>query len=558
VNDLKLDFLIPEGTMGSSIFLNGGDAFKILLDCGVIHYGNEIIVPQIPAGINQIFISHGHLDHCAALPFILKYGEPEIFGTPPTLSFIEYLLLDMWNLIKRCDLKCNMKLTDDDMQHFLRVFHKMKRPIEPYQSVNIENSLRFQYIPAGHILGACGMNLWLNDKSIVYTGDICTYNTNYLVPAARDYFIRNPDILISEATYGNKTEHIDSFSTANINLLNIIKQSIQDDAPTIIPAYALQRVEEVYVRLAREMHEGRIPKTPIYTDGRLATNVLRVFRKFTVPEYNVNPDLAMRVTQSDTLVDIFDDTFITSLNKTSILDKLQTINEGSGIFIVPAGSLQGGYSPLYLKEVAGNPKAHLILVGHQFPDTLGERIQQGKKTVALPGFDGRIDETNLECQVHTFHLSAHAHTGQLIDLVKFLNPKTVFFQHGTQRSINTMVSIRYGMDIIAFRPRETEIAMDDTSATGLNVLYLQQRQEALRLLSPRLADIFNKLLKDIDLTTIAKADVDNLVERTLEYQKDRERAKFRKSMQRVGSYVQSSKGNRPTSDPEWRRGRGSH
>jgi Cft2 family RNA processing exonuclease len=552
---MKLRFLIQDD-IGSSIFLDGADQFKIMLDCGVTHEGNEIIIPHLPGGVKHLFLSHAHLDHVAALPFLLKYSEPEIYATPPTLACIEFLLLDQWNLLKRCDLECNMKLTDDDMSSFLKKFHKLKHAIEPYQHIDILPELRIQFIPAGHILGACSMNIWLQDKTIVYTGDFCTYNTNYLAPAKTEYLIRNPDILICESTYGNINQHIDNFKDQNLAMLEVIKQAIEDDAPVLIPAYALQRVEEVFVRLVREIHSGRLPKIPIYTDGRLATNVLSIFRKFTVPSYNVDPDLSIGLSKTGNVTDIFDDTFITSLSKTNNIDKCMLINEGAGVWIVPAGALQGGLSPLYLSEIASNPNAHLIFVGFQFPNSLGEAISKGSRHVQLPTFDGRIEDRKIDCQVHMFHLSAHVHTAQLIEFVRGSGAATVFFQHGTPRGINTLVHIRYGMDTESFRPIDMDIPMDETNDQSPNILYLQQKQKALKMLDLRYYNRFNSFLKELDIITLTPQDVDDLVEKAVNYTKGRQMAKTRRSQQAKGNYYQTTSGSKSNKDREYRKPRG--
>src|SRR5690606_19024866 len=77
----------------------------MVVDCGVMFpesdmYGIDLVLPDFDYVVeNQdrlrgIVITHGHMDHIAALPYLLQAIEAPIYGTPLTLGLIERQLAD--------------------------------------------------------------------------------------------------------------------------------------------------------------------------------------------------------------------------------------------------------------------------------------------------------------------------------------------------------------------------------------------------------------------------------------------------------------------------------
>ncbi len=72
----------------------------IVVDCGVMFpandmYGIDLVLPDFEYVVkNQdrlrgIFLTHGHMDHIGALPYLLQHLETTIYGTPLTLGLVQ-------------------------------------------------------------------------------------------------------------------------------------------------------------------------------------------------------------------------------------------------------------------------------------------------------------------------------------------------------------------------------------------------------------------------------------------------------------------------------------
>ena len=58
--------------------------------------------------------------------------------------------------------------------------------------------------PAGHVAGAKMTRIRSEGKTILYTGDFCIHDSEILDGCNLDVLPKNPDVLISESTYGGK------------------------------------------------------------------------------------------------------------------------------------------------------------------------------------------------------------------------------------------------------------------------------------------------------------------------------------------------------------------
>ncbi len=87
----------------------------LVVDCGVMFpandmYGIDLVLPDFDYVIeNQhklrgIFLTHGHMDHIGALPYLLQQIETPIYGTPLTLGLVERKLAEK-NLLHKADLR---------------------------------------------------------------------------------------------------------------------------------------------------------------------------------------------------------------------------------------------------------------------------------------------------------------------------------------------------------------------------------------------------------------------------------------------------------------------
>ena len=86
----------------------------LVVDCGVMFpdndmYGIDLVLPDFDYVIENkdrlrgIVLTHGHMDHIGALPYLLRQVEAPIYGTPLTLGLVERQLAEK-NLAGKAEL----------------------------------------------------------------------------------------------------------------------------------------------------------------------------------------------------------------------------------------------------------------------------------------------------------------------------------------------------------------------------------------------------------------------------------------------------------------------
>ena len=104
---------------------------------------------------------------------------------------------------------------------------------------------------------------------------------------------------------------------------------------------------------------------------------------------------------------------------------------GPAIIVSSSGMLAGGPSQAYARALAGQTENAILLTGYQDEEAPGRRLQEmarrGHGTLRLGG-----TKVDVQCQLGTYSLSAHADTGQLVSFVETLDPTQIYLVHGDE------------------------------------------------------------------------------------------------------------------------------
>ena len=135
--------------------------------------------------------------------------------------------------------------------------------------------------------------------------------------------------------------------------------------------------------------------------------------------------------------------------------------------IASSGMLTGGASVAYAKGLAANEKNAIFLSGYQDAESPGRRLQELSQGDTLTFADGTNVAVN--CQVERFKLSAHSDQGQLLSVIKQVNPKALALVHGEEYALSALrekvdkdysVSCPENRQMIDVTSETTEIIMD--------------------------------------------------------------------------------------------------
>ncbi|MBU1123931.1 MBL fold metallo-hydrolase, partial [Patescibacteria group bacterium] len=267
---------------------------RILLDCGLFQgKRSEAAVKNVeftfdPAvDIDAVVLSHAHMDHVGRVPLLYKKGfKNKVHCTYATKDLAEVMLMDSGYIhekdeeyfckhLKNSMIKCEGPLyTQQDAIDCMEVFQGQN-----YETwFEVCDGLKAQFIEAGHIVGAAMIILEVTENNKVhrigFTGDLGR-NT---LPIIRDPADMPPvETLICESTYGNR-EHED-ISTAMDHLADVLIRTAKRGGKVMIPAFSLERTQEIVYDLHVLWDEKKIPAIPIIIDSPLATRVTDVFMK---------------------------------------------------------------------------------------------------------------------------------------------------------------------------------------------------------------------------------------------------------------------------------------
>ena len=379
---------------GSNYLIEDTHGTQILVDCGLFQGGKQTEWRNAagwgfnPKEINTLLLTHAHIDHSGRIPKLVKDGfHGRIITSPPTAELCEAMLLDAGH-VQEMDAEWQTRknkrkskkgieplYTVADAQACLRYFS----PVEEDRIIEIETGMKARFVNAGHILGSSSIELWIDDGGapvkIVFSGDIGKDNQLIVKdPAA----ITEADYLFIESTYGNRLHR--SFADSKTELLEAIRYAVSNNEKVIIPAFAVERTQEILYILGEFQRSGSLPDIPIYLDSPLAIKATEIFRK----NEKYYDEEAMAIVKKG-----FDPFDMPNLKFTPSTEESIAINQNSGSAIVIAGSgmCTAGRIKHHLKHNLWREGASIVIVGFQAMGTTGRRIVDGEKRVRVFGED---------------------------------------------------------------------------------------------------------------------------------------------------------------------------
>ena len=131
-----------------------------------------------------------------------------------------------------------------------------------------------EFFDAGHILGSSLVFLNINDElKVGFSGDLGRKKLPILKDPEK---MPDLDYLVLEGTYGNRLHK--SFGLAKGELAEIINRAVERNGKIIIPAFTIERTQELIYILHILLKEKKIPAIPIFIDSPMAVNATSIFK----------------------------------------------------------------------------------------------------------------------------------------------------------------------------------------------------------------------------------------------------------------------------------------
>ncbi len=437
---MNITFLGGAGTVTGSKTLVESNGIRILIDCGQfqgikpLRELNWEPLPILPSTIDCVLLTHGHLDHCGWLPRLVNQGfSGKIYCTSPTKDIAKLILRDSAKIQEEEANQANEgKYSKHEIAEPLYTLEQVEkvlplfRVVQPNEEVALDAEISAVFTNAGHILGACTITLELEDKILVFSGDIGRDDDVLMFAPTQP---KKADYLFLESTYGNRI-HPDE--DVKLLLETYINNAFQNGGTVIIPSFAVERAQTIMYLIWQLKQENRIPNMPYIIDTPMGISMLSIFENNKKWHKLSSEDCEAMCNQFSMISD-----YQETIN--AIFDKRPKV------VIAASGMITGGRVLSYLERYIGLPETTVIIVGYQAEGTRGRKLLDGAKDIKIRGKYYEVQAKILEIE----GLSAHGDQNDLLNWLSALEnkPKKVFLVHGENQPADELrikIQEKYG------------------------------------------------------------------------------------------------------------------
>ena len=385
----KLTFYGGTKIVTGACYLLEANNKKVIVDCGMFQGSwfteekNYEPFPFNPKQIDAFFLTHAHIDHCGRAAKLYRDGfRGKFYATAPTLDFSRIMLADSHHV-----------MLEDSEKRGLQPFYGLNDiaglmdlavPLKYGERVDVAGGFSCRVRNSGHILGSAFYEFFVEENSlsadgrarknkIVFSGDLGNPPTPLIKPIE---YIDEADYLVIESAYGDRLhEHRDQRKEY---LEDAIEETVKSGGVLMIPAFAMERTQELLYELNDLVEHGRVPQIPIFIDSPLAIKATEVYRRY--DDY-YNKEATYVISSGD---EIFK---FPGLKFTETVEESKKINEvpAPKIIIAGSGMSTAGRILHHEKKYLSDPKNTLLIFGYQAKGSLGRRLLEGQTEVKIHG-----------------------------------------------------------------------------------------------------------------------------------------------------------------------------
>ncbi|KAL9100951.1 MAG: hypothetical protein Q9163_003736 [Psora crenata] len=431
----------------------------VMLDAGqhpaydglaALPYFDEFDLSQV----DVLLISHFHLDHASALPYVLAKTNfrGRVFMTHPTKAIYKWLIQDsvrVQNLSSSSDQRTTLYTEADHLSTFPQI-----EAID-YHTTHTVSSIRFTPYPAGHVLGAAMYLIEIAGLKILFTGDYSREDDRHLISAEVPKGIKI-DVLITESTYGIAS-HVPR-AEREAALMKSVTGILSRGGRVLMPVFALGRAQELLLIL--DDYWARHPeyqKIPIYYASNLARKCMVVYQTYvSAMNDNIKRLFRERMAEAEQAGNAekggpWDFRFIRSLKNLERFDDM-----GGCVVLASPGMLQSGVSRELLERWAPNERNGVIITGYSVEGTMAKQIMnepdqipaimnsRSTATMARRGLavNGETEKPMIprRCSVQEYSFAAHVDGQENQGFIQEIAASVVILVHGEKHNMMRLKS----------------------------------------------------------------------------------------------------------------------
>ncbi|HVF72452.1 MAG TPA: MBL fold metallo-hydrolase [Chthoniobacterales bacterium] len=374
--------------------------------------------------LDAIILSHAHLDHVGTLPLLMqRQPQARIFMTEATAEIGSALLHNSVNVMTRQREELGL------VMYPLFTHRQTDRATDQWRSCPFrqpftlggerarrenEEGITVEFVEAGHVLGAAGVILRAEGRTIFYTGDVNF--DDQTITAGASFPEAGVDVLIIETTRGDSPLP-EGFSRAaeERRLAEAIDRAFRAGGCVLIPVFALGKTQEVLGMIYKFRREKLLKEFPVYIGG-LSVKMTEVYDRHALTSRRLLPRLQL-----------LEEVAPFVLNGQNIQDAPARAGR---VYALSSGMMTPKtLSNIFARQIVENPAHSIFFVGYADPESPGGIIRAAKPG-DLVTLDPDEPPQRLACNIEQFQFSAHASRESIVAYVKKLAPKKIVLVHG--------------------------------------------------------------------------------------------------------------------------------
>jgi metallo-beta-lactamase family protein len=446
---IRIESLGAAGEVTGSKHLVSIDDQRVLVDCGAFQgkraeaeEKNRVLLDTVdPGSITAVVLTHAHYDHCGLLPLLVKRGySGSIYATSATRDLANLVMADSARIqardadyLSRQAEKKSEKFDWKPLYDEMDVVKTMGQfvTINYHRKMTIADGVDIEFLDAGHILGSALVKMTIKDKSgkivvLGFSGDLGRKDK----PIIRDpEFLTDIDYLVLESTYGDRLH--EEMRDAIGRLGTIVNETAKKRGKVVIPAFAVERTQEIIFHLHLLLDNKRIPEIPIWVDSPMAVDATSIFQ--------IHPECYDQETYDAFLKHSENPFGFGTLHFSRTVDESKKLNEleGPAIIISADGMCEFGRIQHHLMHTLEHYENTVLIVGYMAEGTLGRRLKDGAKEVRIHGEYFRVNAKIEEIAA----FSAHADYAETLDWLTHTDAKRlkrIYLVHGEAEALDSL------------------------------------------------------------------------------------------------------------------------
>lgn len=425
---LKFINLTRRTEIGANCYYLESGGQGVVLDCGM-HPKEEgemalpLLGQLVGRPVDALLLSHAHLDHIGSLPVLMRQQpQARVFMTEATAAIGDALLHNSVNVMIR-------EREEVGVIYPLFTHRETDRAIDRWQhcpfgqpftvggersSGSPNDELTFEYCHAGHVLGAAGILLRGEGRTLFYTGDV-NFDQQTLVKGA--VFPESEiDVLIIESTRGDSPLP-DNFSreAEEERFAEAIGRAFARRGCVLVPVFALGKTQEILSMFYTFKRNRLIGDVPIYIGG-LSSKMTEIYDR----RANQSPRVLPRL-------QLFPEVRPYVLNGKTIADAPARPGR---IYALSSGMMTPKtLSNIFARRIIDHPEHSIFFVGYADPESPAGVLRRALPN-ELVSLDPDEPAQPLRCQIEQFQFSAHASRESILAYIRRVAPKKVVLVHG--------------------------------------------------------------------------------------------------------------------------------